>query len=82
MSKKSFINQLSPVLFRDIDKEHFDPDLYPSHIILRVLEIRNYAKKPFDLFARRAAKVAVFTMLQYFNLLNNRPIGQVKYVLF
>lgn len=26
----------------------------------------------------RAAKVAAFTMLQYFNLLNHKPIGQVK----
>ena len=44
--------------------------------------IRNYAKKPNGLFARMAAKVAAFTMLQYFNLLNHRPIGQVKYALF
>ena len=44
--------------------------------------IRNYAKKPAGLFARMAAKVAAFTMLQYFNLLNHRPIGQVKYALF
>ena len=28
------------------------------------------------------AKVAAFTMLQYFNLLNHKPIGQVKYPLF
>ena len=44
--------------------------------------IRNYAKKPSGLFARMAAKVAAFTMLQYFNYLNHRPIGQVKYALF
>ncbi len=44
--------------------------------------IRNYAKKPKGLFTRMAAKVAAFTMLQYFNLLNHRPIGQVKYALF
>jgi hypothetical protein len=35
--------------------------------------IRNYAKKPAGLFARMAAKVAAFTMLQYFNLLNHGP---------
>ena len=39
-------------------------------------------RKPEGLFARMAAKVAAFTMLQYFNLLNHRPIGQVKYALF
>ncbi|MBQ1634772.1 MAG: IS982 family transposase [Bacteroidaceae bacterium] len=44
--------------------------------------IRNYAKKPSGLYTRMAAKVAAFTMLQYFNLLNHRPIGQVKYALF
>jgi hypothetical protein len=32
--------------------------------------------------ARMAAKVAAFTMLQYFNLINQKPIGQVKYALF
>ncbi|MCR5129986.1 MAG: IS982 family transposase, partial [Prevotella sp.] len=47
-----------------------------------LMMIRNYAKKPSGLFARMAAKVAAFTMLQYFNLLNHRPIGQVKYALF
>ena len=29
-----------------------------------------------------AAKVAAFTMMQYFNFLNHKPIGQVKYALF
>ncbi len=38
MGKESFIKRLSPVIFWDIDKEQFDPDLYPSHLILRVLE--------------------------------------------
>ena len=44
--------------------------------------IRNYAKQPCGLFTRMAAKVSAFTMLQYFNLINHRPIGQVKYALF
>lgn len=38
MSYKTFIQQLSPVCFWDIDKEQFDPDQYPAHIIPRVLE--------------------------------------------
>ena len=41
--------------------------------------IRNYAKQPDGLFARMEAKVAAFTMLQYINLLYQRPIGKVKY---
>ena len=47
-----------------------------------LMMIRNYAKQPPGLFTRMAAKVAAFTMLQYFNLLNHKPIGQVKYALF
>ena len=47
-----------------------------------LMMIRNYAKQPPGLFARMAAKVAAFTMLQYFNLLNHNPIGQVKSALF
>ena len=47
-----------------------------------LMMIRNYAKKPSGLFARMEAKVAAFTVLQYFNLLNHKPIGQVKYPLF
>ena len=46
------------------------------------LQSKNYAKKPSRLFARVEAKVAAFTMLQYINLINHRPIGQVKYALF
>lgn len=46
------------------------------------MTIRNYAKQPCGLFTRMAAKVSAFTMLQYFNLINHRPIGQVKYALF
>ena len=47
-----------------------------------LMMIRNYAKKPSGLFARMEAKVAAFTVLQYLNLLNHKPIGQVKYALF
>ena len=46
------------------------------------LQGKNYAKKPSGLFARMEAKVAAFTVLQYLNLLNQKPIGQVKYALF
>ena len=42
----------------------------------------NYAKQPPGLFTRMAAKVVAFTMLQFFILLNHKPIGQVKYALF
>ena len=44
-----------------------------------LMMIRNYAKQTQGFFTRMAAKVAAFTMLQYFNFLNHKPIGQVKY---
>lgn len=43
--------------------------------------IRNYAKQSSVFFRRMVAKIAAFTILQYFNLLNHIPIGQVKYAL-
>ena len=46
-----------------------------------LMMIRNYAKQPQGFFTRMAAKVAAFTVLQYFNFLNHKPIGQVKYAL-
>ena len=53
-----------------------------SHLNDHLMMIRNYAKQPEGFLARMAAKVAAFTMLQYFNLINQKPIGQVKYALF
>ena len=47
-----------------------------------LMMIRNYAKQPTGLFARFAGKVAAFTMLQYINFDNHKPIGHAKYVLF
>jgi len=44
--------------------------------------IRNYAKQPNGLFARLTAKIAAFTMMQYFNHINHKPLGHVKYALF
>ena len=46
------------------------------------LQGMNHAKKPSGLFARMEVKVAAFTVLQYINLLNHKPIVQVKYALF
>ena len=47
-----------------------------------LMMIRNYAKQTTGFFTRMAAKVFAFTMLQYFNFINHKPIGQVKYALF
>lgn len=44
--------------------------------------VRNYAKQTAGLFTRAAAKIAAFTMMQYFNFLNGKPIGRVKYASF
>lgn len=47
----------------------------------QLMMIRNYAKQPFGLFTRTAAKVAALTVLQYVNFVAHREIGQVKYAL-
>jgi hypothetical protein len=51
----------------------FDDDFYI---------MRNYAKEYIGFFTRMAAKVAAFTILQYVNIINHKPIGQVKYALY
>jgi len=43
--------------------------------------IRNYAKQTTGLFARITAKISTFTVLQYINYINDRPLGHVKYAL-
>lgn len=42
---------------------------------------RNYAKDTAGLFTRIIGKVSAFTAMQYFNYINNKPIGRVKYAL-
>ena len=44
-------------------------------------EIRNYAKNVDGLFTRIIGKISAFTVLQYINKTNNKPIGQIKYAL-
>ena len=43
--------------------------------------MRNYAKQTEDLFARIIGKISAQTIAQYFNYINNKPIGRVKYAL-
>ena len=38
MSAYSYISQLTPVLFWDIDREHIDPERHSAGLIQRVLE--------------------------------------------
>ena len=40
--------------------------------------IRNYAKETNGLFVRIIGKISAFTILQYINKINNKPIGRVK----
>lgn len=42
---------------------------------------RNYAKRNIGLFTRIIGKISAFTLLQYINFINNRPIGRVKYAM-
>ena len=52
-----------------------------SQLCDQFLFIRNYAKNVTGLFTRIIGKISAFTVLQYINKNNNKPIGQVKYAL-
>lgn len=43
--------------------------------------MRNYAKQHIGFFTRIISKVSAFTVSQYLNSINNRPIGRIKYAL-
>ena len=42
---------------------------------------KNYTKSQMGLFTRIISKVTLFTMLQYINLMNNKPLSQMRYTL-
>ena len=52
-----------------------------SQLCDQFLFIRNYAKNVNGLFTRIIGKISAFTVLQYINKTNNKPIGQIKYAL-
>ena len=52
-----------------------------SQLCDQFLFIRNYAKNVDGLFTRIIGKISAFTVLQYINKINNKPIGQIKYAL-
>ena len=68
-----------PAVFRKARKR-IETDF--SQLCDQFLLIRNYAKNVDGLFTRIIGKVSAFTVLQYINKINNRPIGHVKYALF
>ena len=68
-----------PFVFRKVRKR-IETDF--SQLCDQFLLIRNYAKNVDGLFSRIIGKISTFTVLQYINKVNNKPIGQVKYALF
>ena len=52
-----------------------------SQMIDQFMLCRNYAKQQVGLFARVISKVSALTVLQYINLINNKPIGRLKHAL-
>lgn len=52
-----------------------------SQLCDQFLLIHNYAKNIDGLFTRNIGKISAFTVLQYINKTNNKPIGQIKYAL-
>ena len=67
-----------PFVFRKLRK-HIGTDF--SQLCDQFLLIRNYAKNVDGLFTRIIGKISAFTVLQYINKINDKPIGQVKYAL-
>ncbi len=43
--------------------------------------MRNYAKDYRGFFTRIISKVSAFTVSQYINKINDKPIGRIKYAL-
>ena len=52
-----------------------------SQLTDQFLVIRNYAKITNGLFASIIGKIRALTILQYVNVINNKPIGRIKYAL-
>ena len=52
-----------------------------SQLTDQYMVMRNYAKRTAGLFARIIGKISAQTIAQYFNYINNKPIGRVKYAL-
>ena len=67
-----------PVEFRKVRKRI---ETNFSQLCDQFLFIRNYAKNVDGLFTRIIGKISAFTVLQYINKNNNKPIGQIKYAL-
>ena len=49
--------------------------------IILVVEKTIYAKQTAGLFASIIGKISAQTVAQYFNYINNKPIGKIKYAL-
>ena len=52
-----------------------------SQLCDQFMIVRNYAKDTVGLFTRILGKISAFTILQYINHINNKPIGRLKYAL-
>ena len=52
-----------------------------SQLTDQFLVIGNYAKTTIGLFARIIGKISALTILQYVNVIGNKPIGRIKYAL-
>ena len=53
-----------------------------SQMVDQFMICRNYAKQQIGLFTRIINKISTFTILQYINYINNKPIDKIKYALF
>ena len=84
MKSETLLRAILPdVLIDNFDVVNFEKTDVRFDIWFDEKKVQMYEdKQPLGLITRMAAKVVAFTMLQYFNLLNHKPIGQVKYAMF
>lgn len=68
-------------VFEPFAKARKRMEIVLSQLDDQFMSVRNYAKQQAGLFARVLAKISAMTVLQYFNKVNNAPIGRVKYAL-
>jgi len=70
--------QKQPFIFRKVRKRI---ETIFSQFVDQFLIRRNYAKTFLGLSTRILAKITTFTLLQFINHLNNKPLNHVKHAL-
>ena len=68
-------------IFAPFSKVRKRVEIAYSQMVDQFMISRNYAKQPKGVFTRIKNKIAIMTVLQYINFINNKPIGKIKHTL-